>query len=94
MVLDMVEREINRRKEVERERIKLRQLRYDEEQKIRAERDMITRIKRDKKDEEKVKVRMEMDEAKAKRRKREDQEEAEFRAREDEEEQQKRLEKD
>jgi hypothetical protein len=31
MLLDMVEREIKRRQEVERERIKLRQLRYDEE---------------------------------------------------------------
>ena len=68
----MVEREINRRKEVELERIKLRQLRYDEEQKIRAERDMITKVKREKKDEEKERLRKEMDIAKAKRRARED----------------------
>ena len=72
MLLDMVEREIKRRQEVERERIKLRQLTYDEEQKIRSERDMISKIKREKKDEEKERLRKEMDIAKAKRRARED----------------------
>ena len=72
MLLDMVEREIKRRQEVERERIKLRQLRYDEEQKIRSERDMISKIKREKKDEERERLRKEMDIAKAKRRARED----------------------